>query len=542
MATNASKRGDIMQIVMVHGYFLKGTGSNLFVENCCRELCKMGHQVNLFCQENDPDQFDFIERAFDFNDQNSESWVVYQNETPYPGKCHLYRPNLNGFLPVYVYDEYQGYQVKTFTNCSKTEIESYLENNRRAIDTALINSQTDMVWTNHTIMQPVYVARSHLGQSQSHHVMTVHGSCLNFSVRNSALLQDYAREAIANADRIAFVSHFSKNEFQEFFDNDVQIKAKSIAIPGGVDLQKFITLTDSSEKQAVIDSLVNDLKIAAQQLCNSPDLNDGLWKTDADIIAKLEKIDFSNEQIILYYGKYLWTKGVQLIIAAAPLIMMNHHQVRFLLVGFGSSRSYFEAMITALDQGDQAAFIRLISHPETLDGEIDPCSARFFTALLKKLDDPDFARAYFAEAKDKIVAAFVLTGFLGHNQLKSLIACADITVATSIFPEAFGLVAAEALSSGIIPVQTDHSGFSEVIKRYIDEFDDVFDRHRLKQLDLDDQLVLNLASNISVLLNDYQAMNSQERQQLRERARKISVDNYSWESVVKNYINPLIER
>ncbi|WP_296560410.1 hypothetical protein [uncultured Acetobacterium sp.] len=53
---------------------------------------------------------------------------------------------------------------------------------------------------------------------------------------------------------------------------------------------------------------------------------------------------------------------------------------------------------------------------------------------------------------------------------------------------------------------------------------------------------LNLASNISVLLSDYQAMNSQERQQIRERARKISVDNYSWESVVKNYINPLIER
>ncbi|PKM73672.1 MAG: hypothetical protein CVU92_06455, partial [Firmicutes bacterium HGW-Firmicutes-17] len=525
-----------MQIVMAHGYFLKGTGSNLFVENSCRELCKMGHQVNLFCQENEPDKFDFIEKAFDFNDENSESWIVYQNETPYPGKCHLYRPNLNGFLPVYVYDEYEGYQVKTFTNCNKIEIETYLEYNRRAINTALINSQTDMVWTNHTIMQPVYVARSHLGQGQCHHVMTVHGSCLNFSVRNSALLQDYAREAIANADRIAFVSHFSKNEFLEFFDNDVCIKEKSIAIPGGVDLEKFMTLSDSSEKQPVIDSLVNDLKTAAQQLRSNPDRDEGLWKTDADIIAKLEIIDFNNEKIVLYYGKYLWTKGVQLIIAAAPLIMMNHHHVRFMLVGFGSSRSYFEAMIEALDQGDQVGFINLINHPETVDGDIDPHSTRFFTALIKKLGDPDFARAYFAEAKEKIGTAFVLTGFLNHNQLKSLIACADITVATSIFPEAFGLVAAEALSSGIIPVQTNHSGFSEVIKRYIDEFDDIFDRHKLRPLVLDDQLVLNLATNISVLLTYYQAMNSQERQQIRKRARKISVDNYSWESVVKNYI------
>lgn len=310
-----------------------------------------------------------------------------------------------------------------------------------------------------------------------------------------------------------------------------------MVISGGVDLEKFITLTDSSQKQPVKNSLVNELKLAAQQWCSNPDFDTGLWETDADIVAKLENIDFSNEQIILYYGKYLWTKGIQLIIAAAPLIMMNHQDVRFLLVGFGSSRSYFEAMIAALDQGDQAAFIKLITHPETLDGEIDPCSARFFGALVRKLEDPDFARAYFAEAKDKIATDFVLTGFLGHNQLKSLIACADITVATSIFPEAFGLVAAEALSSGIISVQTDHSGFSEVIKRYIDEFDDVFDRHRLKLLALDDQLVLNLANNISVMLDYYQAMNSLERQQIRERARKISVDNYSWESVVKNYIN-----
>lgn len=525
-----------MQIVMVHGYFLKGTGSNIFVENSCRELCKMGHQVNLFCQENDPDKFDFINQAFDFNSENSESRMVYQNQTPYPGKCHLYRPNLNGFLPVYVYDEYEGYQVKTYTSCTEAEIETYLEDNRRAINTALKNNQPDMVWTNHTIMQPVYVARSHLGQDQCHHVMTVHGSCLNFSVRNSALLQDYAREAIANADRIAFVSDFSKKEFLEFFDNDPHIKEKSIAIPGGVDLEKFMTLTDSNEKKQVIDHLANDLATAAQQLPNNRDGAEKIWKTDADIIAKLKKVNFENEKIILYYGKYLWTKGVQLIIAAAPLIMINHRKVRFILVGFGSSRSYFEALIEALNQGDEAAFIHLISYPETADPEIDPDSAQFFAALINMLGDPDFARAYFAAAKEKIASAFVWTGFLGHNHLKNLIACADITVAASIFPEAFGLVAAEALAAGIIPVQTNHSGFTEVIYRYFDEFRDIFDQCKLPPLSLNDQLVLNLAAYILFLLDYYDGLNGKERQQLRERARKISVDNYAWESVVKNYL------
>ena len=372
-----------MQIVLVHGYFLKGTGSNLFVENICRELCKMGHQVTVFCQENDPDKFDFIEKAYDFNEDNSKSRMVHHKESPYSGKCALYRPNLNGFLPVYVYDDYEGYAVKTFTACTKDEIETYIEHNRQAIDTAMGNTPTDMVWTNHTIMQPVYVARSYLGQCQ--HVMTVHGSCLNFSVRHSPLLRGYAWEAIENADVIAFVSQFSKHEFLEFFNNDTRVSEKSMAISGGVDLEKFMTLADSGEKSAVINALVAELEAEEQRRKNSPDRDDGIWKTDRDIIAKLKSIDFKNEQIVLYYGKYLWTKGVQLLIAAAPLIMKGHPEVRFMLVGFGSSRAYFEAMIEALNKGEEEAYLKLITHPEAFDPEIDPSSAQFFSALAVKL-------------------------------------------------------------------------------------------------------------------------------------------------------------
>jgi len=537
---NNIERGNLMQIVMVHGYFLKGTGSNLFVENICRELCKMGHHVTVFCQENNPDKFDFIEKAFDFNGGNSKSRMIHHKETPYLGKCDLYRPNLNGFLPVYVYDEYEGYEVKTFTACTKGEIESYIEYNRQAIDTALGNTHTDMVWTNHTIMQPVYVARSHLGQCQ--HVMTVHGSCLNFSVRHSSLLQCYAWEAIENADVIAFVSHFSKNEFLQFFNNDTGINEKSIAISGGVDLDKFMTLKDSGEKKQVINALVAELETKEKRLKNNPDSDDGIWKTDRDIIRKLKDIDFKNEKIVLYYGKYLWTKGVQLLIAAAPLIMKGHKDVRFILVGFGSSRAYFEAMIDALNKGKEEAYINLITHPEAYDEEIDPNSAQFLSSLSEKLKDEDFAKDYFSTAKEKIGSAFVLTGFLGHNHLKSLIACSEITVAPSIFPEAFGLVAAEALSSGIIPVQTNHSGFAEVIKLYVDEFCDIFDKYKLNKLLLNENLVLNMAGNISVFLDYYGSMNNKERQAIRERARRVSVENYSWESVVNNYLKLYKER
>lgn len=528
-----------MQIVMVHGYFLKGTGSNLFVENICREFCKMGHQVKLFCQENEPEKFDFIEKAFEFNAENSMFKMVYHKETAYLGKCDLYRPNLNGFLPVYVYDKYQGYDVKTFTDCSKGELEDYIEDNRQAIDTAIKNTHTDLVWTNHTIMQPVYLARSHLGQSKCLHVMTVHGSCLNFAVRKKRLLQDYAWEAIENADKIGFVSQFSQNEFLEFFNYDSTVKEKSVAISGGVDLDKFMTLNNSSEKKMVINALIADFEKTTSISKDMPDSDEGIWKTDRDIISKLKAIDFENEKIVLYYGKYLWTKGVQLLIAAAPLIMKRHKDVRFILVGFGSSRSYFEAMIDALNQGGEVGYLNLIAHPECYDSEIDPHSANFFSSLAEKLADSDFARDYFATAKEEIGSAFVFTGFLGHDHLKSIIACSEIAVAPSIFPEAFGLVAAEALSSGIIPVQTNHSGFSEAIKLYVNEFSDIFDKTKLNSLCLNKNLVFNLANNISKLLDYYSNMDSQERQAVRVRARKVSIDYYSWEAVVKNYLQLL---
>ena len=210
-----------MNIVLVHGYFLKGTGSNLFVKNACRELCSMGHNVILFCQENDVDEIDFIENTFDFNIENNLFISVSKRKTPYLGKCNLYRPNLNGLLPVFVYDQYKGYNVKEFTSCTQEEIENYIEYNKNAINCAIKGKNIDLVWTNHCIMQPVYVARSNLGTGSCIRVMTVHGSCLNFSVRKSKVLKKYALEAILNNDKIAFVSKFSRDEFFEFFKNEV---------------------------------------------------------------------------------------------------------------------------------------------------------------------------------------------------------------------------------------------------------------------------------------------------------------------------------
>ena len=206
-----------MEIVLVHGYFLKGTGSNLFVKNVCRELCEQGHHVMLFCQENHTEDIDFVNETFEFNPENNKMIKTQSKATAYAGKCSLCRPNLNGFLPVFVYDRYEGYEVKKYTDCTEEEIERYLTDNVNAINCAMKDRTPDLVWSNHTIMQPVYVARSNLLKGGCSHVLTVHGSCLNFAVRLSSMLQKYAWEAMESARQDRFCQRVFKKRISGVF-------------------------------------------------------------------------------------------------------------------------------------------------------------------------------------------------------------------------------------------------------------------------------------------------------------------------------------
>ena len=56
----------------------------------------------------------------------------------------------------------------------------------------------------------------------------------------------------------------------------------------------------------------------------------------------------------------------------------------------------------------------------------------------------------------------LFTGPLEHRHLIHLCALADAAVVPSIFPEAFGMVAAEAAAAGCPPVVARHSGLAEI--------------------------------------------------------------------------------
>lgn len=67
-----------------------------------------------------------------------------------------------------------------------------------------------------------------------------------------------------------------------------------------------------------------------------------------------------------------------------------------------------------------------------------------------------------ADLEDRGEPDILFTGPLQHRHLRHLWPLAAVSVAPSVFPEAFGMVAAEAASCGCPPLVANHSGLAEI--------------------------------------------------------------------------------
>jgi glycosyltransferase involved in cell wall biosynthesis len=115
---------------------------------------------------------------------------------------------------------------------------------------------------------------------------------------------------------------------------------------------------------------------------------------------RLERFFAEERPTILYFGKLLENKGVHVLFEALAGL-----GARAVVVGFGDFRRQLEAL----------------APPGTL-----------------------------------------FTGALEHRHLRHLLPLCHVAVVPSIFPEAFGMVAAEAAAAGVLPVVSAHSGLAEV--------------------------------------------------------------------------------
>ena len=222
-----------MRTIMTHGYMLSGTGSNIYVQSLCRALVNEGHDVHLLCQDPDPLSYDFVGKAATVDVGGVEE--LGEQETPYQGRCVIYRPEIGDLLPVYVYDEYPGWRVKTFLDLTEGELDDYLKTNVEALKTVLGVSDAEAVITNHSVPGPL-IARRALEGSDLPYVSIVHGSCLQYVSRKSEMYMGLTREGLEDArDILALSSHSAGTIAEDFPD----LADRTHSLPGGVDTELF---------------------------------------------------------------------------------------------------------------------------------------------------------------------------------------------------------------------------------------------------------------------------------------------------------------
>jgi len=189
-----------MRILLWHGYLLRGSGSNVHTANLARTWAAEGHEVLLLCQERDPDALGFVDADADFA-RGNRSFELAE------GRCRVLRPDIETLLPVYVYDDYQGFTVKRFVDLTDVELANYTELNVRAMVTAQRDFRPDVVIVGHEVMGP-YIARQAMHETGIPYTVKLHGSALEYAVKEQQRYADHAHEGLLAAQKVVAGSRY----------------------------------------------------------------------------------------------------------------------------------------------------------------------------------------------------------------------------------------------------------------------------------------------------------------------------------------------
>src|SRR5207237_8148517 len=137
---------------------------------------------------------------------------------------------------------------------------------------------------------------------------------------------------------------------------------------------------------------------------------------------------------------------------------------------------------------------------------------------------------YRAELERAAPPRVLFTGPLEHRHLVNLLPLADVTVVPSIFPEAFGMVAAEAAATGTPPLVARHSGLAEIAAGLEATYPP---EHRgLASFATGD--VEDLRAKLRAILD----LPPEKRRRLGAAARRAAVARWSWASVADRLLEP----
>ena len=411
-----------MRIVLWHGYLLGGTGSNVYTRALAREWSNAGHDVVVVSQEPDPEQYDL-------------------------GVARTVRPKLDGPLPVFVLDRYEGHEPRLLQELTREERERYVEQNAAAVRELL---PADLVFANHVLLGgPVGAAAG------ATYAVKAHGSELEYSMRGNPELQAWGREALAGAAAVFVGSEHIRGVLEEVVGHVERVHE----VPPGVDVEEFRPRPRDEALQGLLEEARRDPP-------NPGNANERI--PDEGNAERLAAFLAGERSTVVYFGKLLYNKGVHLLLEA-----LRELDARAVIVGFGDYREELEGL----------------AGPDTL-----------------------------------------FTGALEHRHLVQLLPLADVSVVPSIFPEAFGMVAAEAAAAGSPPLVARHSGLREIAAGLEAEYPPEY-RHLASFAKGD-------ADELRARLRELLALPDSERGAIVDAARRAAVARWSWAGVADRLLQP----
>jgi glycosyltransferase involved in cell wall biosynthesis len=449
-----------VRVLIFHGYLLSGTGSNVYNARLAEALRRLGHDVHLLCQDRHPDEHAFVDAAGDWDGDRLRVRALRDDAAAQAGSCTVYRPEIGGLLPVYVADRYEGIEARTFAACSDEEVDAYVRANVIAVSEVAELIAPELALANHLVMGPAILARA-LADTVPYAVK-VHGSALEYTVKpEPRRFLPYAREGLARARGVLVGSRHTATSLWGAI-GDERLPARTRLGPPGVDVARFAP-REPPQAAAGVRALAVHLREQAGQPADVADAapSSAFARDPQEAAAALERLDPEREALVAFVGKLIVSKGVDLLAAAWPLVLADAPHTRLVIVGFGAYRPAFERLVGALAAGELGEVREIARAGRALESEgAPPAPLRYLLAFLDGLRGEE--RERYLRAAAALPERVTLTGRLEHEELPELLPACTAVVVPSTFPEAFGMVAAEAAACGALPLSAAHSGLAEV--------------------------------------------------------------------------------
>jgi glycosyltransferase involved in cell wall biosynthesis len=464
-----------MRVLLFHGYMLRGTGSNIYTANLARALAQLGHEVHLLCQD---------------------------RQVQIRG-VQIHNPDIHGLLPVYVKDPYEGFEVKTFSELSEAGLQCYIDANVAAVrSVAEVTGGFDAALAGHLVMGPAILARAGIGAFAA----KIHGSALEYTVKPDPRFVPYAEEGMNAARCVLVGSRHTAESLWAALPAVGDLREKTRLGPPGVDTNEFTPGGPGGGGASCTFSRVDHRATAdnrgSKKLSGTPARPSGR---------------------IVFVGKLIVSKGVDLLLAAWPLVRAANPDAKLEIAGYGEYEEGLRRLLAALDRGDFEDAREVAKLGWGLEGgPVEP-----LPILSSFLADPPNG---YIEAATGIAESIQFIGRLEHDEVAELLPGAEALVMPSTFPEAFGMVAAEAAACGVLPVSAGHSGMLEVSRRLAGALP--AEAADLVSFPVEEGAVEAIAAR----LNDWLELPGGQREEAREALVATAQRLWSWEGVARGVI------